>query len=110
MRHCNQRGIVLTITLIFVIVMVIIAGISLVLMTNQARITEYQIKRIRAFYTAEAALTSALQQLRTGAITIGSSDVIVPPLSINGYQAKVVIEAARNGPKWTHKMTVTVIY
>ena len=113
----NQKGIILTITLIFVIVLVIIAGVSIVLMTNQARITEYQIKRIRVFYTAEAALTHVLQGFRTGAFSVPLIGIATwdstttPPIPvINGFPASVTINSATTGPNNTHNMSVMVDY
>lgn len=114
----NQKGIILTITLIFVIILIIIAGVSLVLMTNQARITEYQIKRIRAYYTAEAALTRILQNFRTRTTSIPTTKTtwdettIDPQIpSLNGMQARVTLEdSAIIGPKATRLLNVTVEY
>lgn len=64
MRH--KKGLILTITIIFVLILVIMAGVALVLMSNHARVTESQIRRLRAFYAAEsAALTQAYEELRT---------------------------------------------
>lgn len=101
----NQKGIILMIVLIFIIVLSITAAVAIGLMTNQARIAEYQIKRIRAFYTAEAALTRALQELRT----TGS---ISPSLDLNNFTADVTIESvgAGTGPKNTRRLNVTVDY
>lgn len=60
----NKKGIILTITIIFVMILIIMAGAALILWTNHAIITERQIRRMRAFYTAEAAITRALDELR----------------------------------------------
>ena len=118
MYYHNRKGIILAVTLVFVMVMTIIAGISLVLMTQQARITEYQIKRIRAFYTAEAALNFMLQQFRQPGFIMPSglfiwTDTTAPvaiPV-INNLLANVTIEAAPGtGPKRTRRLTVSVGY
>jgi Tfp pilus assembly protein PilX len=60
----NRKGIVLTITVIFVLILTILAGAALLLWTNHARITERQVRRMRAFYTTEAGLTQVLDELR----------------------------------------------
>ena len=60
----NRRGVIATITVIFVLILIIMAGVALLLWTNHARLTERQIKRMRAFYTAEAAAVRALDELR----------------------------------------------
>ena len=110
----NQKGIILMIVLIFIIVLSITAAVVIGLMTNQARIAEYQIKRMRAFYTAEAAHTYVLEQLRTGARNFSSgagetwTDVL--PLTVNDYQANVVWGASNSGPKNTRAFNVTVDY
>lgn len=110
----NQKGIILMIVLIFIIVLSITAAVVIGLMTNQARIAEYQIKRIRAFYTAEAAHTYVLEQVRTGAKSPPAgaetwTDVL-PSGGLNGYQAKVVWGASGSGPKNTRAFNVTVDY
>lgn len=116
MYYCNRKGIILAVTLVFVIVMAIVAGTSLVLMTQQARITEYQIKRIRAFYTAEAALIFMLQEFRQGLppppgqFTWDDSTSPAIP-TINNLPANVTIEASPGtGPKSTRRLTVSVKY
>lgn len=99
----KEKGIVLTVTLIFVVVLIIMTGSALVLMTNHARITETQISRIRAFYTAEAAIIEALEDLREGS---GVNDV-----SLNGLTAVVAIESSPcTGPNGTCKLSATVSY
>lgn len=103
------------IVLIFIIVLSITAAVAIGIMTNQARIAEYQIKRVRAFYTAEAAHTYVLEQLRTGARNLSSgaetwTDVL-PSGGLNGgYQADVVWGASGSGPKNTRTFNVTVDY
>lgn len=102
------------IVLIFIIVLSITAAVVIGLMTNQARIAEYQIKRIRAFYTAEAAHTYVLEQLRTGTKSPPSGAEtwldVLPPEGLNGYQADVAWGAPNSGPKNTRAFNVTVDY
>lgn len=63
----KKKGLILTITVIFVIILVLMAGVVLVLMTNHARVTETQIRRVRGVEAAEsAALVQAYEELRTG--------------------------------------------
>ena len=100
--------------LIFIIVLSITAAVVIRLMTNHARITEYQIKRIRALYTAEAAHTYVLEQLRTGTrnLTSGAENWtdVLPSGGLNDYQADVVWGASGSGPKNTRTFNVTVDY
>ena len=109
----NQKGIILMIVLIFIIVLSITAAVVIGLMTNHARIAEYQIKRIKAFYTAEAARTYVFEQLRNGTSPpLGAetwSDVL-PLGGLNGYQANVVWGDPGSGPMNTRAFNVTVDY
>lgn len=93
----NRKGAILTITLIFVLIIIIMAGVALLLWTNHARITERQIKRMRAFYTAEAAVARALDELRrTGAASSA--------LNLNNLKANVGYNST------TEKLNATVNY
>ncbi|OGX32083.1 MAG: hypothetical protein A3G37_01400 [Omnitrophica WOR_2 bacterium RIFCSPLOWO2_12_FULL_46_30] len=78
----NRRGVIATITVIFVLILIIMAGVALLLWTNHARLTERQIKRMRAFYTAEAAAVRALDELRRTA-TVSAN------LNLNNLTANV---------------------
>jgi Tfp pilus assembly protein PilX len=73
----NNKGIILTLTIISVLVLLIIATISINLATNQARITENQLGRVKAYYTAEGIIVQALEELRKGTLR--------PPGSGSGY-------------------------
>ena len=93
----NIKVVIATITVIFVLILIIMSGVTLLLWTNHARITERQIKRIRAFYTAEAALARALDELRrTGAVSSN--------LNLNGLTANLTY----NSP--TDSVTAKVNY
>ena len=103
------------IVLIFIIVLSITAAVVIGLMTNHARIAEYQIKRIKAFYTAEAARTYVLEQLRTGTKSPPSgaetwTDVLPSGGLNDGYQANVDWGAPGSGPKNTRAFNVSVDY
>ena len=78
----NRRGVIATITVIFVLILIIMAGVALLLWTNHTRLTERQIKRMRAFYTAEAAAVRALDELRRTA-TVSAN------LNLNNLTANV---------------------
>lgn len=60
----GNRGAILTITIIFVVILAIISGVSIILMTNHARISEDQIKRTKAYYSAEAGIAYAVNDKR----------------------------------------------
>ena len=100
----NEKGIILTITVIFILILVIMAGIALIFMTNQGRITEGQIRRTKAFYTAQSAIIKAFEDLRTGSS-------VTPPPPLNGLTTVVTLEALPGtGPNGTRKLNATVDY
>lgn len=74
----DNKGLILAITIIFVLILVIMSGTVLLLMTNHARVTETQIRRVKSVDAAEsAALVKAYDELRTG--------VLVPFLTPSYY-------------------------
>lgn len=99
----NQKAVILTIVLIFVIIIAVIAAIALLLMTNQARITEAQIKRIRAFYTAQAAVLHTIQELRKG-------NPLPTSETLNNLTANINVEASGSGPYTTRRIRASVNY
>ena len=62
----DYKGVALVTVLFFVLIFTLIAGALLGLMTNQVRITEHQIRRIKAYYTAQAGLWHAMEERRRG--------------------------------------------
>ena len=97
----NNKGIVLTIVLIFMLVLSLVAAAAIALMTNQSQITELQIKRLKAYYTAQAGIVHNLQRLRQGINTAEDKD-------INGLHADVTFGAIE--PSGMRKITATVNY
>lgn len=102
----NRRGVALAVVLIFVIVLSIMAGTAVVLMANHSRVCEYQIRRAKAFYTAEAAIVKALEDLRT------TGGLLSTTTSLNTFTATVSVEAAGSGtgPNGTRILNATVEY
>lgn len=60
----NQKGLALVTVLIFTLVMSILAGAVLSLMTTEARLTEHQVRRIKAYYAAQSGMIYELENLR----------------------------------------------
>ncbi|MEW5758059.1 MAG: hypothetical protein AB1755_01115 [Candidatus Omnitrophota bacterium] len=60
----NKKAIALVTVLISITILTIIAGVSLTLMTSQARLVESQVRRIKAMYTAEGLMWRAIDGLR----------------------------------------------
>ena len=99
----GNRGAILTITIIFVVILVIISGVSIILMTNHARISEYQIKRTKAQYSAEAGIAYAVNAKRNG--NSGPWE-----LSLNGMTVAVTATTIPSGGKEKHKLISRVRY
>jgi len=61
----KKKGVVLFLILAALAIAIILAAALLSLMLNQARITNHQVSRVRAFYAAQAGINLAMEQLRT---------------------------------------------
>jgi len=60
----NSKGIALYMVLAVLLIVVIFGSIILNLIHNQSRLTHHQIKRIQAYYAAQAGITYALEAIR----------------------------------------------
>ncbi len=100
----SEKGIILTIALIFIIILVIVAGTSITLMINQARVSESQIRRMKAFYTAEAGLVNAFEGLRRNVSPWNMT------ITLNNFTATATKDSAGSGPNNTRKITSSVTY
>lgn len=103
-RVSGDKGIILTVAMIFIIVLVIVAGTSIVLMTNQTRVSESQIRRMKAFYTAESGLVNAFEGLRRNTSPWSMT------ITLNNFTAMATIGSAGSGPNNTRKVTSSVTY
>lgn len=61
----NNKGVILITVVIFVMIISILAASALYIMTNDARLTEYSIRRIQANYAAQAGIQQHLELLKT---------------------------------------------
>lgn len=107
----GEKGVILMITIAFVLILIAIAGVSIILMTNHAHLTEGSVGRTRAFYTAEAARIKALQELRLNNGTF-ASNALNSTLTLNNLTAEVTIESPGfgTGPGGTRNLTIKVNY
>ncbi|MDD5347746.1 MAG: hypothetical protein PHT59_03940 [Candidatus Omnitrophica bacterium] len=64
MKTLNNRGVALYFVLAILLVVVILANIILSFITSQTRLSTHQVKRIQAYYAAQAGVNYALEQLR----------------------------------------------
>ena len=70
MTNPANKGAVLLVVLSVILTVVALANIILMLVTSQTRLTQHQIGRTQAFYTAHGAMNYAMEMLRTGAWAI----------------------------------------
>jgi len=107
---------VLVLVIGILVVIFALALLATMVMTQEARIAEHKIRRIRAFFAAQAGMVYAMEQLRNGndpsgtpAFYIGQNIVGYPP----GTGLGVDIEYSPtdiSGPGGTHPVSVTVDY
>jgi len=67
-----KKGVVLAIVIGIMFVISALALAALYLTTQQSRISEHKIRRMRVFYAAKGVAVHALEGLRKGTITSGS--------------------------------------
>lgn len=107
----NKRGIILTVVIIFMLTISIVTAISIVLMTNEARITESKVRRLRAFYTVEGGIVHAIEHLNADPT---ETNWTVPPVVLNATYTCSVLTAenqgAGTGPNSTRTLTSSVSY
>ena len=60
----DRRGFALYLVLAVLLVVVILANVILNLITSQSKLTHHQVKRIQAYYAAQAGVQYALENLR----------------------------------------------
>jgi len=68
-----KKGVVLVVVIGVVLVICALALAAIFLMTQESRIAEHKIKRNRAFFSAQAGMVLAWEQLRLGAWVPGST-------------------------------------
>jgi len=107
-----KKSIVLVVVLGIMLVIVILSLAAMFVMTQQSRIAEHKIRRMRAFYAAQAGMIYALDQLRQGNNPGGSSKYLgngilgYPP---GGLEARITVGPAGGGING-QQVTVNVDY
>ncbi|MDP2923243.1 MAG: hypothetical protein Q8O30_05925 [Candidatus Omnitrophota bacterium] len=66
----SKKAVVLVVVLGVMVVLSVLAFVAVNLMTQESRIAEHKIRRICAFYAAQAGYVDAVEQLRRGSIAI----------------------------------------
>ncbi len=106
-----KKGVVLVIVIGVMIVIFTLALVALYLMTQESRIAEHKIRRVRAFFAAQAGLIHSLEELRKGNAVDGTQECVgsgitgYPP---GGYCADISVGAV--GANGTRPVSVTVDY
>jgi Tfp pilus assembly protein PilX len=65
-----KKGVVLVVVIGVLLVLSILALVAVNLMSQESRIAEHKIRRIRAFYAAQAGEVDGLERLRRGTIAL----------------------------------------
>jgi len=65
-----KKGVILVVVMGILIVLSILALVGLYLISQESRIAEHKIRRMKAFYAAQAGMVIALEELRRGNWTI----------------------------------------
>jgi Tfp pilus assembly protein PilX len=69
----NKKGVALYFVLAILLVVVILANIVLNFVSSQQRLTTHQVKRVQAYYAAQAGVNYALEQLRLNNATYATN-------------------------------------
>lgn len=97
-----RRSIILVTVVGILVVIAILSLVAIYLMTQQAYITEHKIRRMRAFYAAQAGIVHILEQLRKG-------ETPATTITVDG----ITVTIQRNigsGPNNTDEVSATVNY
>ncbi len=62
----NKRGVAMYLVLGVLLVVVILTNVVLSLISSQSKLTNHQVRRVQAYYAAQAGINYALEQLRLG--------------------------------------------
>ena len=116
----RRKGVVLVVVIGVLIVVFTLALVAMYIMTQDARVAEHKIRRVRALFAARAGMIHALEQARTGnanytctagtcgeSINIGSGITGYP---VGGIPVNIVFHGATTGPMNTHQVDINVNY
>jgi Tfp pilus assembly protein PilX len=62
----NQKGVIMYMVLVSILMTVILACIILNIISSQARLSHHEVSRVQAYYAAMAGVNFAIEKLRTG--------------------------------------------
>jgi len=111
-----KKGMVLVVVIGIMLVILALALLATLVMTQEARVAEHKIRRIRAFFAAQAGVVYAIEKIREGtnpsgtpALYIGANIVGYPPGTGLGVDIAYDLTDA-SGPEGTYPVAVTVDY
>mgnify|MGYP001608167276 CR=1 FL=1 len=62
----RQKGVIMYLVLVSVLMTIVLAGIILNIITSNARFSHHQVSRVQAYYAAMAGVNYAVERLRSG--------------------------------------------
>lgn len=116
-----RKGVILVIVLGVALIIIGLALAGIFIMTQQARISEHKIKRMRAFFAAQAGMIHALEELRLGrdpnntTLTVGNDSSAtggtIKGYPLGGLDADISYDSTdTSGPRGTSPVDITVNY
>lgn len=105
-----KKSVVLVVVLGVILIVTALAYVAIAIMTQESRLAEHKIKRMRAFYAAQAGLNHNLELLRRNIpmqnISVGAGIAGYPS---SGYQVAMT-KVDNAGISGTHKISAKVDY
>lgn len=93
-RKIAEKGVVLIIVMGTVLVISVLTTALLAIINNQARLTQHQVSRIKAYYAAVGIMNYAQEQLRKGVVWVPNPDGITSKYAC--FTAKGCIDSVTN--------------
>jgi Tfp pilus assembly protein PilX len=89
-----KKALVLVMVSGIMVVISILAVAALSLMTVESRTAEHKLRRIRAYFAAQAGVVDRLERLRRG--EIAPTTIANLPNTVNGYTVRTIVIARDN--------------
>jgi Tfp pilus assembly protein PilX len=98
----KNKGIALFMVLGTLLVLLVLAAISLAMVSSQSRLTQHQINRMRAYYAGLAGMNLAMEQLRLGAWGTGDYSLCAAGCTVNDpdipYRVNIAVQDVGANP------------
>jgi len=109
----KKKGIVLVIVMGIVVIIAFLCLAAAYFLSQQARVAEHKIRRMRAYYAAMAGVVYAFDKARNGALPVGNSSVKVGNATYGYPPGGFTVDINRTtggGPNNTDEIDVSVDY